>query len=222
MSASKDREITPELVLRAYASGIFPMSDGGPDDPIFWVDPTARGIIPLDGFHISRSLRRLLRQDLFDVEINRDFSGVLTACADRPETWISPEIHNLYNALHEMGVAHSLEIYEQNTLVGGIYGLALGGAFFGESMFSRRRDGSKVALAFLVDRLKSGDFSLFDTQFLTPHLASMGGVEIPRAQYHRLLIEALKGSGDFFAQPLSLASGSGAGSGILQRRTQTS
>jgi leucyl/phenylalanyl-tRNA--protein transferase len=181
--------LTPENLLRAYAAGIFPMAEGRDDPSLHWVDPRRRGILPLDGFHISRSLaRRLLTWDC-RITINTDFTGVLDGCADRPETWINRPIHGLYRALHDAGFAQSLEVWEGEALVGGVYGVTLGAAFFGESMFSRRTDASKVALAWLVHRLRAGGYALFDVQFLTPHLASLGAVEIPRAQY-RLALEA--------------------------------
>lgn len=194
-------QITPELLLRAYANGVFPMAQSADSAEIFWVDPTRRGIFPLDQFHISRSLRRKIRKQPFRISTDQDFSAVLTGCADHEETWINKEIFNLYNTLHEMGHAHSLEVWEGETLVGGVYGVVLGGAFFGESMFSRRTDASKIALAYLMARLRVGGFSLFDTQFLTDHLASLGAVEISHAKYHRLLKAALKLRGDFNAQP---------------------
>lgn len=218
--AAKDTPdlITPELLLYAYSQGVFPMSHGGVEDEVFWVDPTRRGIIPLDGFHISRSLAREIRRHAYDIRINSDFFGVVRACADREETWINTEIFNLYRMLHQMGYAHSLEVFEGDLLIGGVYGVALGGAFFGESMFSRRRNTSKIALAYLVDRLVAGGFQLFDTQFITDHLASLGGVEISREDYQLRLTKALKTGADFQAQSPSAASASG----ILQRNTQTS
>lgn len=217
--APKDSfEITPELLIQAYAAGVFPMSHGAAEDEVFWVDPEHRGIIPLDAFHISRSLARELRKDWFTIRIDTAFAEVVRHCADRPETWINDEIFALYVALHQMGLAHSLEVWDGGALVGGVYGVALGGAFFGESMFSRRTNASKIALAALVDRLRQGGFTLFDTQFLTPHLASLGALEIPRSAYQEKLADALAHRARFRAQPLS----SSTGAGILQRSTQTS
>ncbi len=214
-----DREpfLTPELLLSAYASGVFPMSEGRDDPEIFWVDPRLRGIFPLDRFHISRSLAKRMRRGGFGVSINADFEGVLRGCADRDETWISGVIHDLYVQLHDLGHAHSLEVWMEGELVGGVYGVTLGRAFFGESMFSRRTDASKIALAYLVDRLNLAGFTLFDTQFITSHLASLGAIEIPRAEYHRLLHEALQGHADFTAPELSHSP-----SEVIQRSTQTS
>jgi len=209
--------LTPELLLSAYASGVFPMSEGRDDPEIFWVDPRLRGIFPLDRFHISRSLARRMRRGGFGVSINADFEGVLRGCAEREETWISGVIHDLYVQLHDLGHAHSLEVWMEGELVGGVYGVTLGRAFFGESMFSRRTDASKIALAYLVDRLNLAGFTLFDTQFITPHLASLGAIEIPRAEYHRLLHEALQGHADFTAPELPHSP-----SEVIQRSTQTS
>jgi leucyl/phenylalanyl-tRNA---protein transferase len=194
-----DPVITPELLLNAYAAGIFPMADARDDPDVFWVDPRRRGIFPLDGFHLSRSLARRMRRWPHRVSINRAFGAVVDACADRDETWINAEIRRLYLDLHRLGHAHSLEVWEGDDLVGGVYGVTLGAAFFGESMFSRRTDASKVALAYLVDRLRRGRFRLFDAQFLTPHLASLGAVEVTRAEYHRQLESAIALHGDFTA-----------------------
>jgi leucyl/phenylalanyl-tRNA---protein transferase len=237
----KDAGITPELLLSGYAMGIFPMAEGRADPTIHWVDPRRRGILPLDGFHISRSLARRIARADYAVTVDQDFDGVLAGCADRAETWINAEIAALYQALHRTGFAHSLEIWQQGQLVGGVYGVVLGAAFFGESMFSRRTDASKLALAHLVHRLRAGGFQLFDTQFLTPHLASLGGQEIPRAAYHQRLATALQQQANFAPagyQGLlpSVAAGSSAGassgggsatsgnatSGTSQRSTQTS
>lgn len=212
-------EITPDILLRAYAMGIFPMAEQREDETIHWVDPRRRGILPLDGFHVSRSLARRMRRGGFAVTTDRAFGQVVTACADRGETWISRRIQRLYQGLHDLGRAHSLEVWSGDDLVGGVYGVVLGAAFFGESMFSRVTDGSKIALAHLVDRLRAGGFRLFDTQFLTPHLASLGGVEITRAAYHKLLAEALEGEACF--DPPGYSVGAGA-SGRSQDRTQTS
>lgn len=195
-----DIPLTPELLIQAYAAGVFPMSESQTDTEVFWVDPKKRGVFPLDQFHISRSLARRIRREDFTVTADEDFTGVLTGCADREETWISGTIARLYHDLHRRGLAHSIEVWEDNELVGGVYGVALGGAFFGESMFSRRTDASKVALAYLVSRLRVGGFVLFDTQFLTPHLASLGAVEISRADYRKRLSEALGVDGDFHRQ----------------------
>lgn len=190
-------ELTPDLLLKGYASGIFPMAEHRDDPEIFWVDPRRRGILPLDGFHASRSLRKRMRTTRFEISIDQDFSGVVDACADRADTWISAEIRSLYMALHHEGHAHSLEVWDGAQLVGGVYGVVMGAAFFGESMFSRRTDASKIALACLVDRLNEGGFTLFDTQFLTAHLASLGGIEISRADYHHLLDKALDRKASF-------------------------
>jgi leucyl/phenylalanyl-tRNA---protein transferase len=184
-------DITPDILLRAYAMGIFPMAQGRDDPDIHWVDPRLRGVMPLDGMHLSQSLRKRLRRDDYRVTTNTAFAEVVDGCAARAETWINPAIYGLYLALHAQGHAHSLEVWQDGMLAGGVYGVALGAAFFGESMFSHRRDASKVALAWLVHRLRAGEFRVFDTQFLTPHLASLGGVEIPRADYHRQLAAAL-------------------------------
>ena len=218
MAPKDSTEVTPELLLHAYTMGIFPMSEGGDQSPIFWVDPQRRGIIPLEGFHVSRSLAKRIRQGGFTVTINTDFMGVLEACADRPDTWINREIFHLYMALYHAGYAHSLEVWHDGRLTGGVYGVSLGGAFFGESMFSRQRDASKIALFFLVERLKHGGFTLFDTQFLTDHLASLGAIEISRADYHHSLEQALHQDGDFWRQSVA----AGAASGYLHRNTQTS
>ncbi len=187
------------------------------DDPeIFWVDPTDRGILPLDKFHISRSLARCLRNRRYHITLNRDFTGVVAGCADREETWINEEIFGLYAQLHRKGYAHSLEVWDDNTLIGGVYGVALGGAFFGESMFSRRPDASKIALAFLTKHLSNCGFTLFDTQFITEHLASLGAEEIPRALYQYRLKEALLYTADIEEQPLPNVHS------VMQRNTQTS
>jgi leucyl/phenylalanyl-tRNA--protein transferase len=209
--------LTPENLLRAYAAGIFPMAEGRDDPGLHWVDPRRRGILPLDGFHVSRSLSRRLRHWPHEVRINSDFLGVVQACADRPETWINAPILHLYRALHQAGFAQSLEVWEGNELVGGVYGVTLGSAFFGESMFSRRTDASKVALVWLLDRLRAGGFTLFDTQFLTPHLASLGGVEITRAEYHRRLGEAIRKPATFTPPGYAPTPYS-----VSQRRIQTS
>ncbi|MCA3511864.1 MAG: leucyl/phenylalanyl-tRNA--protein transferase [Rhodobacter sp.] len=189
--------ITPDILLRAYAAGIFPMAESRDDPSIRWIDPKRRGVIPLDRFHISRSLRRRLLRADYAIRTDSDFAGVVQGCAGRDETWINDDIFSLYLALHRAGYAHSLEVWDADALIGGVYGVALGAAFFGESMFSRRRDASKLALAWLVDRLRAGGFMLFDTQFLTAHLASLGAVEISRAEYRTLLAAALRQTATF-------------------------
>lgn len=209
--------LTADLLLRAYAAGIFPMAESRDDPKIHWVDPRRRGILPLDEFHISRSLSRRIRGWNCEIRTDSDFAGVLDGCADRDETWINPAIRSLYIDLFRQGHAHSLEVWDGADLVGGIYGVVLGAAFFGESMFSRRTDASKVALAWLVHRLRAGSFLLFDTQFLTPHLASLGGREIPRAEYHRRLADALPRQGWFDPPGYSPSR-----EGVSQRRIQTS
>ncbi len=192
--------LTPEILLSAYAGGIFPMAEHRGDTELFWVDPRQRGVLPLDGFHISRSLAKTIRSGRFRVTFDLDFSGVVAGCADRDETWINEMLATLYGQLHRAGRARSVEVWRDDTLVGGVFGITLGGAFFGESMFSTCTDASKTALAYLVDRLNIGGFALFDTQFITPHLASLGGVEIPRAQYHEQLQQALLLDGQFDRQ----------------------
>ncbi len=189
--------ITAEILLEAYAAGVFPMAESRDDPDIFWVDPQRRGIMPLDGFALSRSLAKVIRQGRFAVTLNRDFAGVVAGCADRAETWINPEIACLYGDLHGRGHAHSVEVREGEVLVGGLYGVTLGSAFFGESMFSRRRDASKVAMAYTVALLRRQGFMLFDTQFLTDHLASLGGIEIGRGRYRAALSLALRGHAVF-------------------------
>lgn len=186
--------LDPRLLLHGYATGIFPMADSRDAEELFWVEPRNRAIIPLDGFHLSRSLRRTLRSGRFTVTHDRDFAAVIAACADREETWINAELERAMLALHGSGHAHSVEVWEEDRLVGGLYGVKLGRAFFGESMFSRATDASKVALAWLVARLKVGNFALLDCQFMTEHLASLGAVTIPRETYVALLSAALGGA----------------------------
>ena len=183
--------LDPRLLLQGYATGIFPMADSREAGELFWVEPRNRAIIPLDSFHLSRSLRRALRSGRFGVTHDRDFAGVIAACADREETWINAELEQAMRALHGSGHAHSIEVWEADELVGGLYGVKLGRAFFGESMFSRRTDASKVALAWLVARLKVGNFTLLDCQFMTKHLASLGAISVPRETYVALLSAAL-------------------------------
>lgn len=209
--------LDPDLVLQAYASGIFPMAERRDDPEVFWVDPRRRGILPLDRFHLSRSLARRLRRTPHEMRINTAFGAVMQACGDRSETWINPPIFEVFERLHAQGYAHSLEIWEQGALVGGVYGLAIGGLFCGESMFSRRRDGSKIALCWLIDLLRRAGFTLFDTQFLTEHLASLGGLEITRSLYRAELREALSVTPDLAGTPLAAS-----GQEVVQRNTQTS
>jgi len=185
--------LDPRLLLQGYATGIFPMADSREAHELFWVEPKNRAIIPLDLFHMSRSLRRTLRSGRFLVTHDRDFAGVIAGCADREETWINDELEHAMIALHGSGHAHSIEVWDDDLLAGGLYGVKLGRAFFGESMFSRRTDASKVALAWLVARLKVGNFTLLDCQFMTEHLASLGAVGIPREAYVALLSAALGG-----------------------------
>lgn len=184
-------DLTPEILLRAYAMGVFPMAEHRDDPEVFWVDPKRRGILPLDAFHVSRSLAKTLRRDRFRITVDRAFRETVAACADRDETWINDTIFDLYGQLHDMGHAHSLEVWDGPDLVGGVYGVVRGGAFFGESMFSHRTDASKVALAYLVSKLLGDGFVLFDTQFVTPHLRSLGAMELGRGDYRSLLGRAL-------------------------------
>lgn len=188
-------------LLACYARGVFPMADSADDPEIFLLDPDMRGVLPLDGLKISQSLRKTLRKNLFDVRINTDFAGVVRMCAqpapDRDNTWINEGIKMLYARLHAIGHAHSVECYQDDIMVGGLYGVSLGRAFFGESMFSRKTDASKVALVHLVERLNARGFTLLDTQFITAHLRTLGGVEISRNEYHARLEEALKAEASF-------------------------
>ena len=187
--------LDPRLLLQGYAAGIFPMADSREASELFWVEPRSRAVIPLDKFHLSRSLRRTLRSGNLSVTMDRDFPAVIAACANRDETWINADIERAMLALHSTGHAHSIEVWADGELVGGLYGVKLGRAFFGESMFSRRTDASKVALAWLVARLKTGGFTLLDCQFMTAHLASLGAVSISRRAYVSLLSGALGGAG---------------------------
>jgi len=198
-------QITPDILLRAYATGLFPMARGRDDPNLYWVDPERRGILPLDAFHVPRSLRKTVRRRVFDVRVDTAFLAVMRGCAaptpDRPDTWINVEIESLFTELHARGAAHSVECWQQGRLVGGLYGLALGSAFFGESMFSTVTDASKVALCHLVARLVGGGFTLLDTQFITDHLARFGAREVPRDSYLVLLDRALQSRGASFHCP---------------------
>lgn len=202
-SESADEQITPELLLRAYSIGIFPMAQSRDDTDIHWYEPHRRGIIPLDGLHIARRLARRLKRDDYRLCFNRDFVQTVSHCAARSETWISAHIAKLYTELHRMGFAHSVEVWDEDedVMIGGLYGVALGGAFFGESMFSHRSDASKIALVHLVQHLNASGFSLLDTQYLTSHLQSLGGIEIPRDEYQTRLRHALEGPARFPAFP---------------------
>lgn len=223
MSAPEDLylDVTPEVLLKAYACGIFPMAESADSPVLYWIEPKERGVIPLDGLVVSRSLARAVRRADHEVRIDTAFDEVLLACAEpapgRRSTWINREITKLYLQLHEMGHAHSVEVWREGELVGGLYGVSLGAAFFGESMFHRARDMSKVALVHLVARLRHGGFKLLDTQFVTEHLRSLGAEEISRARYHRLLEPAVAGDGDFYSLPASASPEE-----VLQLVSQTS
>ena len=201
--------LDPRLLLQGYAAGIFPMADSRDADDLFWVEPRSRAILPLDRFHLSRSLRRTIRSGRFQVTLDRQFDAVLAGCADREETWINADIERAMLALHASGHAHSVEVWLDERLVGGLYGVKLGRAFFGESMFSRTTDASKVALAWIVARLKVGGYTLLDCQFMTEHLATFGAVNVTRSRYVSLLGDAL---GADAAGSGSAGVGSGAGS----------
>ncbi|MGF1551199.1 MAG: leucyl/phenylalanyl-tRNA--protein transferase [Paracoccaceae bacterium] len=194
-------DLTPELLLRAYAAGVFPMADSAEAEDVFWVEPRRRGILPLDGFHLSRSLKKRLRRSDHVVTVDHAFEAVLAGCAAREETWINGRIADLYAALARKGHAHSVEVWIDGRLAGGRYGVRLGAAFFGESMFSLARDSSKIALAHLVARLKLGRFQLLDTQFTTEHLVSLGAITVTRPVYRALLEEALSSRADFYSLP---------------------
>jgi leucyl/phenylalanyl-tRNA--protein transferase len=203
---SASSEITPEVLLRAYACGIFPMAESADDPSLFWVEPEMRGVIPLDDFHISSRLARTVRADTFTVTVDTAFKAVIAGCAapqpGRDDTWINRRIRELYIGLHELGHSHSVEVWENGDLVGGLYGVNLGRAFFGESMFHRARDASKVALVHLVARLIEGGFTLLDTQYVTEHLRSFGATEVPRRRYRALLDKAIMGDADFLKLPV--------------------
>ena len=214
-------EITPEILLKAYAAGIFPMAESEDDPALFWVDPEFRGILPLDQFHVPRRLMRTIKAGRFTIRIDTSFEDVIRACAaqsaERPSTWINQQVLDLYGQLFKMGHCHSVEAWLDGELAGGLYGIALGSAFFGESMFTRKTDASKVALVHLVARLIHGGFSLLDTQFVTEHLKRFGTIEIKRAEYHARLAQALDSRGDFY----SLAVDGGVGD-VLQLISHTS
>ena len=226
--------LDPDLLIRAYSAGIFPMGDARDVDDVYWVEPKRRGIIPLEGFHLSHSLAKLLRRDMFEHRTNSAFTEVMRRCAapgpGRLESWINDPILTAYTELHARGLAHSVECWRGGALVGGLYGVSLGGAFFGESMFTITRDASKAALAHLVARLKFGGFKLLDTQFVTPHLAGFGAIEISRDAYRGALSDALGVTADFgalgatesFDLPGTMVSGPTSGKVIAQFLTQTS
>lgn len=215
-------ELTPALIIRAYTSGLFPMGESAHSRRLHWFDPEWRGVLPLERFHAARSLRRSLRRGGWRFSCDRAFAAVMAACADRNETWINPDITRVFNQLHAMGVAHSIELWHPDgTLAGGVYGLALRGGFFAESMFSRRTDASKLALAELVARLRRGGFTLLDTQYLTPHLESLGGIEISRATYREQLANALDTVADH-AAAFGPANPDAANGAYWQPITQTS
>lgn len=216
-------EITPEVLLKAYACGIFPMAESADDPGLYWIEPERRGIIPLDDFRISSRLARTVRSDKFEIRVDYDFEAVLDGCAEpqegREKTWINDRIRKLYGELFARGRCHTVEAWHDGRLVGGLYGVRLGAAFFGESMFHRERDASKVALVHLVGRLIAGGFRLLDTQFVTSHLKTFGAIEVSRRQYHRLLDHALQAEADFYHWPAGRAV---TGAEALQPISQTS
>jgi leucyl/phenylalanyl-tRNA--protein transferase len=199
-------EITPEVLLKAYACGIFPMAESAEDPALYWIEPERRGVIPLEGFHVSSRLARTVRSTPFTVCVDRDFDAAVDGCAEakqgRTKTWINNPIRKIYRSLFDHGHAHSVEVYDGDNLVGGLYGVSLGRAFFGESMFHRARDASKIALVHLVARLRAGGYRLLDTQYVTDHLKTFGAVEVGKKRYHRLLEDAIAGDADFNALPI--------------------
>jgi leucyl/phenylalanyl-tRNA--protein transferase len=217
--------LTPQIVLDAYSKGLFPMAENRRDKQLFWIDPEVRGILPLDNFHIPRSLKKKIRNNPFEVRFDHNFAAVIRACAQqkpkRRDTWINDEIIELYTKLFCMRHAHSVECWQEEKLVGGLYGISIGGAFFGESMFSSERDSSKIALVHLVARLKLAGFTLLDTQFITDHLKQFGAIEISRVEYHKILNVALNLNVGFHLE-VSLDSEEGVLRRILQSKTQTS
>jgi leucyl/phenylalanyl-tRNA--protein transferase len=214
-------EITPQVLLKAYSVGIFPMAESADDPGLYWIEPETRGVMPLDRFHLPRRLRRTVARDVFEVRIDHDFEAVIAGCAapaeGRPKTWINDRIRRLYGDLFAQGYCHTVETWKDGRLVGGLYGIALGAAFFGESMFSRERDASKVALVHLVGRLRAGGFRLLDAQFTTAHLKQFGAVDIDRRHYQRLLDQALAQEADFYR-----LSGGATSEELLQSASQTS
>jgi leucyl/phenylalanyl-tRNA--protein transferase len=214
-------EITPQVLLKAYACGIFPMAESAEDPGLYWIEPEARGVIPLERFHLPRRLARTVASDAFEVRIDSDFQAVISGCADvapgRQKTWINARIRRLYTDLFNLGHCHTVETWRDGQLVGGLYGVRLGAAFFGESMFSRERDASKIALVHLVARLKRGGFRLLDTQFTTQHLKQFGAVDVDRRHYHRLLEEAIVADANFYC-----LAGGATGEDVLQSVSQTS
>ena len=214
-------DITPQVLLKAYACGIFPMAESAEDNALYWIEPECRGILPLDNIHVSKRLARTIRQEQFEVRIDHDFEAVIDGCAEsrpgRHSTWINQRIRSLYGELFSLGHCHTVEVWSNGSLMGGLYGVRLAGAFFGESMFSRERDASKVALVYLTARLKFGGFTLLDTQFLTDHLIRFGAIEVSREKFQRLLDEALLGAGDF-----GRLSAGCSGDSVLQLVSQTS
>jgi len=199
-------ELTPDILVRTYAAGIFPMAESADDPTLFWVDPDKRGVLPLDGFHISRKLQKKLRRNPFEIRCDTAYEAVIRACGayrpERPKTWINSEIIRLYSGLFAMGHAHSVETWHDGIMVGGLYGVSIAGAFFGESMFSLETDASKIALCHLIARLRRGGYTLLDTQFTTSHLIGFGAQEIDRADYRRQLTAALQTRANFYLGPL--------------------
>jgi leucyl/phenylalanyl-tRNA--protein transferase len=202
-------EITPEVLLKAYACGIFPMAESADDPALYWIEPEQRGVFPLSGFHVPARLARSVRTTPFTVRVDRDFDAVIEGCAEvqdgRDKTWINGRIRKIYRSLFDLGHCHTVEVYDGLSLVGGLYGVSLGRAFFGESMFHRARDASKIALVHLIARLIAGGYRLCDTQYVTDHLRTFGAVEVPKKRYHRMLDEALAGDADFAALPVDRA-----------------
>ena len=215
------QQLTTDLLLRAYACGVFPMAERHDSDALYWLDPEERGILPLEAVHIPKRLKRIIKSDLFEVRINTAFAEVIAACAEvsgpRQETWINQPIRSLYTNLFSLGHAHSVECWRDNQLVGGLYGVHLGSAFFGESMFHRESNASKVALIHLAARLRFAGFQLLDTQFVTDHLAQFGAIEIPKDEYQKQLSAALKRHADFLQLPCDSS-----GAEVLQLMTNTS
>lgn len=214
-------ELTPQVLLKAYACGIFPMAESANDPGLYWIEPEARGILPLGRFHVPRRLARTVRKDLFEIRVDCDFDAVIAGCAEaapgRAKTWINARIRRLYRDLFQLGHCHTVEAWANGRLVGGLYGVRLGAAFFGESMFTRARDASKVALVHLVARLKTGGFRLLDSQFTTDHLKQFGAVDVDRRQYHHLLEQAIAADAEFYRFP-----GGATGEEVLQSVNQTS